>query len=519
MLNRIFSVTAISLGLLTSVACQNNGSSEDSEERHSQSQSDNDVATVAFITGLRGTTEPCGCTSAPLGGLDRVAAEVERLRAEGNFSLFVVGDTFFEEINPAPHRITQEKSKADAIAQVLQRLKPSGIVTGGVETGPMAQEVERLAKKYELPIFSGPRSLEKKDRADSLIQTLAGLRLGFVGISGEPFSELSAYIAGSVAMHPQNTDFIVGLFPVGGDAGRAFTERVEGLNLVVGGGSEHGLDPHIAGRALFCEASEKGQYIGLLRLHPNGAKGEELKWVYNDQGRVEKAGLQLRIERFIKAAARMGDGAAKTARLAKVTELEDKRDAVKTDAPQGPYVTWEVQKITTKHARAGWATEILADYNRSICGITKAATAELECKPASSSEDRYVGNEKCASCHVPAMKAWKETKHARAWKTLTDAGKECDLGCIGCHSVGYDKSGGYCRVQDAPKSGDVGCETCHGPGAGHSLNPKVKNGAFIAKPQSEDCESCHTPEHSDLFDFETYNGKIIVPGHGLPLAD
>src|SRR5690242_12845634 len=39
--------------------------------------------TLAIITDLKGYLEPCGCTSRPLGGIDRVAARIAATRSAG----------------------------------------------------------------------------------------------------------------------------------------------------------------------------------------------------------------------------------------------------------------------------------------------------------------------------------------------------------------------------------------------------------------------------------------------------
>src|SRR5262249_52161504 len=98
----------------------------------------------------------------------------------------------------------------------------------------------------------------------------------------------------------------------------------------------------------------------------------------------------------------------------------------------------------------------------------------------------YVGSAECASCHKHAYKVWKDTKHAKALTTLTQAKnpslRDFDPECIRCHTVGFEYNTGY---YDPPKDGDltehnlglrdVGCESCHGPGSAHIKKPKDKD--------------------------------------------
>ena len=142
----------------------------------------------------------------------------------------------------------------------------------------------------------------------------------------------------------------------------------------------------------------------------------------------------------------------------------------------------------------------------------------MSCRPPSSEADVYVGSVACQSCHPGAYEVYQKTAHAHAWKTLEDAGKMCDLGCIGCHTVGYEKPGGFCRLVDAEKNKNVGCENCHGPGRGHISNPHNRSAwssLFKPNPGSDVCISCHNQEHSDQFDFKKYLPQVLGEGHGL----
>ena len=114
------------------------------------------------------------------------------------------------------------------------------------------------------------------------------------------------------------------------------------------------------------------------------------------------------------------------------------------------------------------------------------------------------------------MAFWEKTAHARAWNSLIEPGRSCDLGCIGCHTVGFDAPGGYCRLADAERWANVGCESCHGPGAGHVASPDDESAwsaAFTRRAGRETCLRCHTAEHSTDFDFDTYLPRVIGKGH------
>jgi hypothetical protein len=46
-----------------------------------------------------------------------------------------------------------------------------------------------------------------------------------------------------------------------------------------------------------------------------------------------------------------------------------------------------------------------------------------------------------------------------------------------------------------------------------------RRATIVRNPQGEFCaRECHTPEHSDRFDYATYRPRVLGPGHGFPLA-
>lgn len=480
--------------------------------------------TLVFVTGLQGTTEPCGCTSDPLGGLDRLVTMVENLRKEGPVALFLVGSTFYELADPPAHRWEQERAKAEVIAQVIGRLKPAAILPGPNDTGVQRETLSQLARDHNLPILAPPRTMSSRHKADSTLLELQGVKVGVVGIPSPATPDVAGYAMGARVLRKEGADVVIGLVSLPFEQAQKFAAASEAINVIVAAGSDDLHEPVIANRTLVVEASNKGQYLGILELRPTfgaSASPEERRtWVYFDEGKSQKQALRARIERLEKAVAGMPEGDARTARSEKLAELQQELAAVKVTPPETSYISWRAEKVRKKVTPAApWAANLLASYNRSLCDITKAATADLNCAPAPTPAEAYVGTQACVACHPDAVAVYEKTRHAHAWETLTQAGKECDVGCIGCHTVGYDQPGGYCRLQDAETNKNVGCENCHGPGGGHVQAPgdSTQWGAsFRAKPGEETCLGCHNQEHSDLFNFAEYLPKVLGPGHGQP---
>jgi hypothetical protein len=119
------------------------------------------------------------------------------------------------------------------------------------------------------------------------------------------------------------------------------------------------------------------------------------------------------------------------------------------------------------------------------------------------SVSHYLGSELCIRCHPKEGASWVTTAHSQAWQTLVVTKKDTDEQCIGCHSVGYMKPGGFVSGASTPKMANVQCESCHGMGTEHD--------AFAATPHRIDastCMTCHDKERDPEFNFATYWPKV-----------
>jgi hypothetical protein len=128
----------------------------------------------------------------------------------------------------------------------------------------------------------------------------------------------------------------------------------------------------------------------------------------------------------------------------------------------------------------------------------------LEMQPRSPSE-AFAGSQACLGCHDSAAKAWLNSSHAKALKTLEEDGHDRDPDCVSCHVVHLDKETGFQSREKTPDMADVGCESCHGPGKAHTMQPYVHK-----MPQSgeKSCQPCHVADHSPSFDFAKYWARI-----------
>jgi hypothetical protein len=154
---------------------------------------------------------------------------------------------------------------------------------------------------------------------------------------------------------------------------------------------------------------------------------------------------------------------------------------------------------------------------------------------ASAGEPAYVGATKCKMCHLKQFKTWETTKMAMSFALLkpgiqaaekTAAGLDpeadytTDAQCLGCHTTGYGKPGGFVSLAETPELLGVQCESCHGPGSEYLADDKMslKNKSYardeiisagLIIPEESTCTgSCHNDKSpfasaEDVFDFQT----------------
>jgi hypothetical protein len=147
---------------------------------------------------------------------------------------------------------------------------------------------------------------------------------------------------------------------------------------------------------------------------------------------------------------------------------------------------------------------------------------------------KFVGSNQCADCHAQAFEIWKDTPHAHATETLTQAKppRQFDPECVSCHTTGWNAKefmpyvSGYDSLAKTADLAGNGCENCHGPGAAHmaaesgddeSLRGELRRAMHLSIDGADgeavqtSCMECHDIDNSPNFKFETYWPLIAHP--------
>ncbi|MEM1025545.1 MAG: multiheme c-type cytochrome [Myxococcota bacterium] len=124
-----------------------------------------------------------------------------------------------------------------------------------------------------------------------------------------------------------------------------------------------------------------------------------------------------------------------------------------------------------------------------LAGFTTSATAaEIH---------RFLGAERCGTCHVAQLQAWKAGPHANALRSLTQRQADSPA-CASCHNM---------APEGPPELRGVQCESCHGPGRAYAPAAVMRD-SVLAKlmglesvtPQT--CAQCHRGSAPGLGAFE-----------------
>lgn len=503
------------------------------------------------ISGLKGYTEPCGCTlDIMLGGIDRIVRYLDEARALYPASGLVdAGDLLFEHAEYEEAQKPQERARVDVITAALQRLKPQFTVPGERDFALGATFYLDALKKAGIEPRAVNLSISGNPLNGAQDLVLDGQRLQLIPVVDPelykdiPDLKADAPEAGLQAALAQPGPYDARILVAHG--GLAFVKAQltahPALNFGIVGHNPRETDQSDpAGQGHTLEPYDQGRYIGVLKLYPHAGDSSFANAQQGSKAEVENIEKQIghvndSINRLPVAA--NGEESPMLANLKKrLADLEQRRETLKTGAIHVPEdesaFLWRTIPMEPTLAVDPGMEDVRKAYNKSLKTLSLSVERTIQ-KPAQG-QATYIGTPECATCHAPAHEFWKTMAHAKAWETLEQRDKEFDQTCIGCHVVGYEKPGGsvvgqvqYEDTIQGPNGAeirfqkdlrDVGCESCHGPGSLHRFAPVGADGQpqHILKGSGVDtCMQCHVPEHSPRFNYDTYIQRITGEGHKL----
>ena len=493
-----------------------------------------------------GTIAPCGCTTEPLGGvqyaLGYIAAESKpQARLVLEPGSFLYPDPEGPEWPSDEAAWIQAHDRASLLQQQFTGLGEtlvSGIGPTDVASPKQAAVLQelplpRVAANVTVPVESKLPAHRIETLSSNGVKWTVGVTavvdpsLGTAKNLGEVQPAAAALSKAVKTMKEAGADLTVAM--AHGD--RAFAEslarEVEGLDLVVVGivdGVDRerlGTAPTVldkpSGKTYVLEPGAQLQTMTELTLSLDLDKHEDVpsldQWTVVPPRSAVQEELQRVEERLAKFAA---DPDADKAFLARLEGERDRlRERLEGGLPEAEVVaTFEQVKVTCKRPVDEQARAALTAYDAKVAAHNKQRFAGVEPPEPAEGQPGFAGIEACGDCHDEAVEFWENTVHARAYQTLVDDNKQFDLSCVGCHVTGFRQPGGSEVVENAGLV-DVQCESCHGPGSMHVDDGGEDLDLIELEAPAQLCATqCHTPEHSDTFEYEAYLRDILGPGHG-----
>jgi hypothetical protein len=487
--------------------------------------------TLFILSGLKGYTEPCGCTlDILLGGIDRISGYVDAHKKLARGSAVIdAGNTLFDTAQLEAYRVPQEKAKVEVIVQGMSALGvqyttpgPNDFALGRdfytdtVGTAGIEVLAANLNAKGAAPLGPGHAFVDLEGTKVGLIGLVQeDLFVGLEGLEVTPLvaaarRELTAVKAGEPAA-------IVAV--VHGDLKtvKELLREVPEIDFAVVGHNPRmtdQVDP--VGDSWTVEAYDQGRYVGVLKLYPGATRYQNARKVSKaDIDRVDRRIEQIEGQLDRMPPAKAGEEPAFVVKLrGQLAEARAEKERVKNAGLSFP------DKGTSAFVYRSVAMEPGYPENPELTKAKDAFNAKLEALVSASPEPiapvpegqaGYVGNARCGTCHPTQMEFWKKTRHAAAINTLVKRNKSFDNNCVGCHVTGYRKPGGSV-LGNFNSLENVGCEQCHGPGSDHVV-AGAKEKIALEAPATV-CVECHNDEHSPRFNYDTYRKSILGEGHG-----
>lgn len=468
-----------------------------------------------FISELRGTIEPCGCTSDPLGDLARTAALVR------GGPLFDGGSTLYSERPVSADKKAQEDAKARVLAQTLPKM---GLWAAGLGPYDLGEGPDGI-------LF--PRQAANADgvaTAPAFVRIVAGVKIGVFGVVDPALVPASDPVAAAAAaindLRGQGAEIVVALAHMTRAAAKRLAQAAPGADFVLVGAGLDDVGSDVAeavGGSYLVVPANRGQAVIRVALHYDG--GNLVDAIGPARAAADAKKLEDRIAAIRTDLARWekdpnADAAFVQQNRDEAARLAAERDAL-TKTPLRPPASGSWFTLARVPIKKGLPcdADVLATkrrYDAEVAELNRRASAEEKPPPVPPGKAGYVGGEECVYCHQPAVAFWKGTKHAKAWGTLAAGHKQWNRDCVGCHATGWLEPGGSVFAT-IDKLEDVQCEVCHGPGSLHVDADGKRADTLVRKPPASSCGRCHTPEHSDTFQYEAYLRDVVGPGHGAKL--
>jgi hypothetical protein len=517
---------------------------------------------LLYTASVQGYVTPCGCTAEPLGGVARLAAAVDDAhRAYGERVLFVdAGDLLFEKLDDnLPADACQAESRVELLLGTYAKKGIRATALGPLDDARGAAFRDARLARYDIPTVGVPGSaralVEGARHASGLLVDAGGVKVGLTAFRVDEERETAAARAAlekeAARLVAEGAELVVVLAQAKRSLVPAVAQDLAGVDVVV-----QGRDPGEVPRPAqqlgakgpwWVAAGAQAQHLGVVEIVLEGrAKGAALRLDDRQDQAARRAHLlDVRVAQYeaqVKDAepGERRDFVAGRLEKAKAERARLLADAHEAPPPAGAYLRPRAVGLSRGMPEEEAARAALAAYEEAIPALVSRCEEGITCEEPAAGAATYVGVETCFQCHRGAVQFWQQQfveapgkdeegndlmrrlSHATAWETLEAKGKDKDRSCVGCHSIGFNEPGGYCRTADVDFRQNVQCESCHGPASLH-VQSGGDSAALVGKGVDEAvCRRCHHVPHiptTESFVFHDKLQHVLGEGHGKARLD
>lgn len=493
-----------------------------------------DAISLIYNSYRRSQLEPCGCVAHQLGGIDREARLIERLKELNIPQLKVDAGSWLRDV-PSENIILQTRSLLGALAEIHYDVLNVSFVdlSAGLKfvqdeaaTHSLSLVSANILDPSGKPIFEPYRIINVK------LKSGQDLRVGVLGITRPSPVPMAGSIP-DMAIGKGQTTTAMEFLPahqiqfagteavldpacrpwVAAGAEAFLAEPIEPMHALGGEAAPETApkdaytfgDPTAALKQYLPEVRSKCDIVVLLDYESRDAAAHRIASLGPDAGiTVIVAG------EFLSTDDRVTESAG-----AKIV----------TGGFEGKQVGHLLFEL--RDHKISWAENHLMEVLQSIPPLPrvtryidqyKEATKSLAVEtPVTAARITYAGKEACASCHAREYKQWETTKHAQAMHTLIAKNSQFNPECLKCHTTGYKIDNGFVDYRSTPNYADVQCEVCHGGAYDHvvekrkaqimaSMGKAMPPGQPVVKKLNRTfserfCSQCHDPENDNRFNY------------------
>lgn len=451
-------------------------------------------AIVALTGAVRGEVEVCGCPTTPYGGFARRSALYQKLRsldvpfvAVDAGEMLVKGLTARDEVD--------RRVRAQAVLDLAHTAGLDAWAASPVDLLPGGAAFLRSAGALAANWGGAPEAF-----SSATIVERDGVRLGFIGLAGDT-REVPGVdpVAAVAAAKVGEADAWFVLSSANAATNVAVAEGVPGVAAVLATEGDRFEEPRTTSGAPIIEAPGRGRYVTLVHVFlASTPRPLELA----ERG-IWKDVATYRTGRSLAGAgpSPLMDAEARRDHERLIKRSRGHNYAFVETLPLGSDLDGDVSTLAE-----------LDKFHAAILGSAQSAVSA----PV---RGGYATGSSCGGCHQDRLASWAFDGHARAVESLAKRDSASNPECIGCHSTGFGRPGGYAELSERGSAAyrDVQCEACHGPMRGHD-----GRGSVHSAPITEaTCLTCHDEANSPEFEYRAYLAKISctrVASQGAPDA-